>query len=125
MLFTPTLSADAALAKAADYAAWSKAAQAHDARSGMQAWRDADESEHFDHRAIRARLDRLRELSAAGDVKGLLFTLNEGIHGNITGMGNARHNKQARFGSKQLLEYYVSEVVTPHSRNTPPRATDR
>src|SRR3546814_3799289 len=88
MLFTPTLSADAELAKATDYPAWSKAAQAHDAKSGMEAWRGADESEHFDHRAIRARLDRLRALSAAGDAKGLLFVLNEGIHGNIDGMGN-------------------------------------
>ncbi|MBB5708686.1 DUF3336 domain-containing protein [Sphingopyxis panaciterrulae] len=125
MLFTPTLSADAALAKAADYAAWSKAAQAHDARSGMQAWRDADESEHFDHRAIRARLDRLRELSAAGDVKGLLFTLNEGIHGNIDGMGNERLYQKARFGTKRLIEDYVAEVVAALDRIAASRAIPR
>jgi len=125
MLFTPTLSADAALARAADYAAWSKAAQAHDARSGMQAWRDADESEHFDHRAIRARLDRLRELSAAGDIKGLLFTLNEGIHGNIDGMGNERLYQKARFGTKRLIEDYVAEVVAALDRIAASRAIPR
>jgi len=125
MLFTPTLSADAALARAADYAAWSKAAQAHDARSGMQAWRDADESEHFDYRAIRARLDRLRELSAAGDVKGLLFTLNEGIHGNIDGMGNERLYQKARFGTKRLIEDYVAEVVAALDRIAASRAIPR
>ena len=77
MIFAPTLSADAELVRASDYAAWSKAAVAADVKSGMQAWRDADESRHFDYRAIRARLEKLRKLSAAGDVKGLLFVLNQ------------------------------------------------
>ncbi|WP_428683631.1 DUF3336 domain-containing protein [Sphingopyxis sp.] len=111
MIFAPTLSADAELAKAPDYAAWSKAAQAHDAKSGMQAWRDSDESRHFDFKAIRARLEKLRKLSAAGDVKGLLFVLNEGIHGNIDGMGHERLYSKARFGTKTLIEAYVAEVV--------------
>ena len=111
MLFTPTLSADRDLATAPDYAAWSKAAREHDKKSGLQAWRDADESEHFDHRAIRARLEKLRKLSAAGDVKGLLFVLNEGIHGNIDGMGHERLYQKARFGTKRLIEDYVAEVV--------------
>ncbi|ALC13042.1 DUF3336 domain-containing protein [Sphingopyxis sp. 113P3] len=111
MIFSPTLSADAELANAPDYAAWSKAARAHDAKSGMQAWREADASEHFDFKAIRARLERLRALSAAGDVKGLLFVLNEGIHGNIDGMGHERLYQKARFGTKILIEAYVAEVV--------------
>lgn len=111
MIFAPTLSADAELASASNYAVWSKAAQAHDAKSGMQRWRDADESRHFDYKAIRARLEKLRKLSAAGDVKGLLFVLNEGIHGNIDGMGHERLYQKARFGTKKLIEAYVAEVV--------------
>ncbi len=112
MIFSPTLSVDADLAKAPDYAAWTRAAIAADGRSGMQAWRDADESKHFDYRAIRARLERLRKLAAAGDVKGLLFVLNEGIHGNIDGMGHERLYQKARFGTKRLIEDYVAEVVS-------------
>src|SRR3546814_2111259 len=73
MLFTPTLSADRDLVIAPDYAAWSKAAREHDRKSGLQAWRDADESRYFDHKAIRGRLAKLSKLSAAGDVKGLLL----------------------------------------------------
>lgn len=111
MIFAPTLSADADLVAAPDYAAWSKAARAHDAKSGMQAWRDGDESRHFDYKAIRARLEKLRTLSAANDVKGLLFVLNEGIHGNIDGMGHERLYQKARFGTKKLIEAYVAEVV--------------
>ena len=111
MLFTPTLSADRDLVTAPDYSAWSKAAREHDRKSGLQAWRDADESRYFDYRSIRARLEKLRKLSAAGDVKGLLFVLNEGIHGNIDGMGHERLYQKARFGTKALVEDYVAEVV--------------
>jgi hypothetical protein len=122
MIFTPTLSADAALSKAPDYAAWVKAAREHDARSGMQSWRDADESDHYDYKAIRARLEKLRGLSAAGDVKGLLFVLNEGIHGNIDGMGHERLYQKARFGTKKLIEDYIAEIGSAAS---PPRARSR
>ncbi len=111
MLFTPTLSADRDLVTAPDYLAWVKAARDHDKKSGLQTWRDADESKHFDYRAIRARLEKLRRLSTAGDVKGLLFVLNEGIHGNIDGMGHERLYQKARFGTKKLVEEYVAEVV--------------
>lgn len=125
MLFTPTLSADRDLVTAPDYAAWSKAAREHDRKSGMQAWRDADESKHFDYRAIRARLERLRKLSAAGDVQGLLFALNEGIHGNIDGMGHERLYQKARFGTKRLIEDYVAEVVAALGRIAASRSTPR
>ena len=111
MLFTPTLSADRDLVTAPDYLAWVKAAREHDKKSGLQTWRDADESKYFDYKAIRARLEKLRKLSAAGDVKGLLFVLNEGIHGNIDGMGHERLYQKARFGTKKLVEDYVAEVV--------------
>lgn len=122
MIFTPTLSADAAMSKAPDYAAWVKAAQEHDAKSGMQSWRDADESDHYDYKAIRARLERLRGLAAAGDVKGLLFVLNEGIHGNIDGMGHERLYQKARFGTKKLIEDYIAEIVSALNRIASSRA---
>src|SRR3546814_14849242 len=52
MLFTPTLSADRDLVIAPDYAAWSKAAREHDRTSGLQAWRDADESRRSEERRV-------------------------------------------------------------------------
>ncbi len=125
MFFTPTLSADRDLVTAPDYIAWAKAARDHDKKSGMQAWRDADESKHFDYTAIRARLERLRKLSAAGDVKGLLFVLNEGIHGNIDGMGHERLYQKARFGTKTLIEAYVAEVVSALDKIVAARSIDR
>jgi TAG lipase / steryl ester hydrolase / phospholipase A2 / LPA acyltransferase len=111
MIFTPTLSTESELANAADYRAWSKAAQALDKKSGMASWRASDESDHFDFHAIRARLERLTTLADADDVRGLLFALNEGIHGNMDGMGHERLYQKARFGTKKLIEDYVNAVV--------------
>ena len=111
MISTPALSTESELANAADYKAWSKAAKSLDKRSGMQGWRAADESQHFDYRAIRTRLDRLTAMSDTGDVRGMLFALNEGIHGNMDGMGNERLYLKARFGTKQVIEDYVAAVV--------------
>src|SRR3546814_3532563 len=63
--------------------------------------------------------------SAAGDVKGLLFTLNEGIHGNIDGMGNERLYQKARFGTKRLIEDYVAQVVAALDSIAASRAIQR
>jgi TAG lipase / steryl ester hydrolase / phospholipase A2 / LPA acyltransferase len=111
MMLSPTFKIEAALAKATTYSEWAEAAQALDRESGKQAWRDADESQYFDYKSIRRRLETLAELRKAGDNKGLLYTLNEGIHGNMDGMANDRLYHVAKFGSKQLIHDYVDAIV--------------
>ncbi|MCR9107088.1 MAG: DUF3336 domain-containing protein [Gammaproteobacteria bacterium] len=92
------------------YEQWSQAAKAHDALSGQQRWRQVDQSSQYDYAQIRLRLDRIRSLRARHDYQGLLFTLNEGIHGNMGGMGNPGLFTRARFGTKNLIEQYIDEV---------------
>jgi hypothetical protein len=59
---------------------------------------------------IRLRLDRLRSLRVRNDYQGLLFTLNEGIHGNMGGMGRSSLYRRAKFGTKRLIEQYIAEI---------------
>ena len=47
-----------------------------------------DQTDLYDYLTIRTRIDKLRSLRANHDDHGLLFALNEGIHGNMGGMGN-------------------------------------
>lgn len=96
---------------ATSYAEWKKAAIAHDVESGVVKWKGSDESKYFDYKSIRARLNRLRRLRKKGDCAGVLFALNEGVHGNIDGMGHPRLHGKARFSTKQLIVDYVDEVV--------------
>jgi TAG lipase / steryl ester hydrolase / phospholipase A2 / LPA acyltransferase len=92
------------------YEAWSEAAQAHDELSGQKRWRQVDQTSQYDYSQIRLRLDKLRSLRSRHDYAGLLFTLNEGIHGNMGGMGRHSLYTRAKFGTKRLIEQYIDEV---------------
>jgi len=98
------------MAECNSYDEWREAALQHDELSGMQRWREVDQTRQYDYAQIRVRLDRLRSLRARHDHQGLLFTLNEGIHGNIEGMGRSTLYQRAKFGTKHLIEQYVDEV---------------
>ena len=64
--------------------------------------------ELYDH-AIRYRLDRLKKFRKQKDRIGLLYALNEGIHGNMGGMGKSVY-RQAKSGTKMLIEQYIQEI---------------
>lgn len=93
------------------YDEWRAAAIAHDKASGVHKWVESDESKHFDYASIRRRLERLRRLRRSKDYPRLLFALNEGIHGNIDGMGSRALYGKAKFGTKRLIMEYVNEVA--------------
>ena len=95
--------------KATTYAEWKAAALAHDERSGAARWRRVDASSRYDYKVIRRRLDEIRQIRAAGDPHQMLYYLNEGIHGNMGGMGSSRLYRKARFGTKDLVTQYIQE----------------
>ena len=84
---------------------------AYDKQSGNDRWKRRDQSRDYDYVSIRHRLDGLRSLRARHDYPGLLFTLNEGIHGNVGGMGRPELYQRAMVGTKQVIEDYVDEIV--------------
>ena len=95
---------------AQSYSEWKAAAIEHDELSGARRWREVDQTRKYDFAQIRLRLDRLRSLRARHDFQGLLFTLNEGIHGNMGGMGRSTLYRKANFGTKRLIEQYIEEI---------------
>lgn len=111
MSFLGTRKLQKAMDQAETYDQWREAAQAYDNANGMDRWRRKDQSSQFDNVSIRIRLDRLRSLRARHDYRGLLFTLNEGIHGNMGGMGKSSLYERAMFGTKHLIHDYVEEIV--------------
>jgi TAG lipase / steryl ester hydrolase / phospholipase A2 / LPA acyltransferase len=96
--------------KASSYEEWSAAAQQHDELTGQKRWREIDQTSQYDYSQIRLRLDKLRSLRSRHDYAGLLFTLNEGIHGNMAGMGRHSLYSRAKFGTKILIEQYIDEI---------------
>ena len=95
---------------AESYDDWLLAARAHDALTGKAEWRQEEPSELYDHAQIRYRLDRLKKFRKQQDWQGLLYALNEGIHGNMGGMGKSVLYRQAKSGTKVLIEQYIQEI---------------
>ncbi|MFK8053556.1 MAG: DUF3336 domain-containing protein [Woeseiaceae bacterium] len=93
------------------FAQWRRAAIRYDKTHRLDRWKKRDRSNLYDFVAIRSRLDELRELRANKDNHGLLFTLNEGIHGNLGGMGKPDLYRKAKFGTKKLIVDYTQEIV--------------
>tara|TARA_R110001599_G_scaffold353870_1_gene601357 strand:- start:149666 stop:151315 length:1650 start_codon:yes stop_codon:yes gene_type:complete len=98
------------MSKSRSYDEWRDAAVEHDEISGNRRWREVDQTSQYDYGQVRLRLDRIRSLRARHDHHGLLFTLNEGIHGNIGGMGRSTLYRKAKFGTKKLIEQYIDEI---------------
>lgn len=96
---------------AENYDEWLAIAQDHDQESGQEEWKNHEESNLYDYEQIRIRLDKLRAFRKKKDDHGLLFTLNEGIHGNMGGIGNPKLYVQALSGTKHLITDYVDEVA--------------
>ena len=96
--------------KSHSYEEWSESAIAHDEMSGQKRWRQVDQTNQYDYAQIRLRLDRLRSLRSRHDHQGLMFALNEGIHGNMAGMGRSTLYRRAQFGTKHLIEQYIDEI---------------
>jgi len=111
MIFSGTKRLEADMAAASSYEEWKVAAIAHDQKSGVWRWQASDESKHFDYASIRRRLRRLRRLKKNKDYAAVLFALNEGLHGNIDGMGSSALYGKSKFSTKQLIVDYVDEVV--------------
>ena len=112
MLITGRRRLDRALEQACSYEEWKEAALAIDQNRGLDRWKLLDQSRRYDYVSIRVRLDRLRALRARHDNRGLLFTLNEGIHGNMGGMGRSALYDKARFSTKKLVVDYVDEIAS-------------
>jgi len=99
------------LAEATNYAQWVDAAQAFDAVTGRERWKQRRRSGLYDHAMIGEKLDRLRGLLQQGDSRGLMFEIEEGVHGNLGGMGKPILHNKAQFGTKQLISDYVAAVA--------------
>jgi predicted acylesterase/phospholipase RssA len=93
------------------FSEWKQLALEHDLKSGREKWKAKEKSKRYDYTSIRYRLNALQEFRRNNDDVGLLFSLNEGIHGNQGGMGRAELYEAAQFGTKHLIEEYVNEIV--------------
>ena len=99
--------------QAETYEHWTELAAAWDQQNGLDEWKQTDASESYDFRGIRQRLDRLRDLRFRREYHDLLFDLNEGIHGNIGGIGKPSMYNKAKLGTKNLITQFIGNLRRP------------
>lgn len=121
MILTMSKALERKMAEAESYEEWKEAAIAYDERNGLQRWKQGERSRRYDYLSIKDRLETLQKMRANNDNPGLLFTLNEGIHGNLGGMGSSSLYQKAKFGTKQLIVNYVDEVASALKHLAKPR----
>lgn len=97
--------------KATSYETWKSEALARDARYGLESWKADDRSTDYDYKVLRRRWAEIAELRSTGSARRLIDYFNEGIHGNMGGMGSPRLYQHAHFGTKALINRYVAEVT--------------
>ncbi|WP_371194395.1 DUF3336 domain-containing protein [Glaciecola sp. SC05] len=92
------------------YAEYKEAAQAHDELSGASQWKAKDACKDYDYRAIRKRVQRIKEAKSRNDAPGLMYILHEGLHGNLGNIATSSLNGHAKIGTKHLIEEFITEV---------------
>jgi predicted acylesterase/phospholipase RssA len=117
------------LAHSDEYKTWLDLANRYDEASGVGRWRNQEESSLYGYREIRERHDELHRLFKADDKTGLMRTLNEGVHGNIEGIGRPILYTRSKIGTKRLIEQYIEIVdlslrsIAEASESVIPRST--
>ena len=107
----PIQKAEQRMAHATTYAEWAEAARMHDRISGKADWKRNEQSNLYDYQIIQSQFQGLRKCRKNGDDRGLLFLLNEGIHGNMGGIGDSALYSVAKFSTKQLINDYIDEIA--------------
>ena len=95
---------------ARSYLDWHDQAQHYDTVSGADHWRKAAESSLYDWQEIQIRIDKLKHCLEENAWRELLYALNEGVHGNMGGMGRNILYSRARCGTKALIDTYVDTI---------------
>ncbi len=93
------------------YQEWLTLAEQHDQCSGAHQWRQTAETSLYDYREIQYRYDKLKQYLNSNASSELLYALNEGVHGNMAGMGKPVLYHQSKSGTKFLIEDYVNSIA--------------
>ncbi|MCB9669581.1 MAG: DUF3336 domain-containing protein [Alphaproteobacteria bacterium] len=96
-----------ALAEARDVDAWQIAAERVDSLTGADLWRGEDHAEAYDAEALRASIETLERLEAAGRAEDLAETLTASLYRHQNEIADPALYDVALGGTKHLVERYL------------------
>ncbi|KDQ64534.1 hypothetical protein JAAARDRAFT_28179 [Jaapia argillacea MUCL 33604] len=97
---------------ARNYQEWKDAATTLDEYMHFNEWKTVDEDPFYDWRLVRKVRRSLRNLREKNDVRGVLGVLETCIRTNFAGIESSRLYSETFFGTKTLIEEYITEQET-------------
>ena len=98
------------MSSATSYAEWKDAAQTLDALENKSAWKQNIASDIYNYELLSDRLKLLRSYKENKELDKLYHALREGLHHDLGNMGDIRLYQHCHYGTKALIEDYVTEV---------------
>lgn len=98
------------LGKAQHYEEWKAIAEELDELTLRNVWKNNIASDIYNYELLSDRLQELKNYRQQQDTKALARALREGLHHDLGNMGDIRLYQQSYFGTKVLIEDYVSVV---------------
>lgn len=83
-----------------------------DELDGNNQWKALDESEYYDHGALRAQLDNLEEALRRNDYAAILHNIRTSFARDLANMTNPELYGRAHIGTKNLIDLYVTTATT-------------
>lgn len=99
------------LRQSKDYAEWVENAIKLDKYLGLDKWSDNPKFSYYDYRTIQKTVKRLRALRENGDIPELMVFLQSCLKKNFAGIENRQLYSHRYYGTKKLVEQYVTEVT--------------
>lgn len=81
-----------------------------DTLQGKEKWKVTKESYYYDYERIESRLENMRALRSAQDIKGLVHCLRQDLHKNLGGICHPMLY-QCKVGTKKLIEEFHQETI--------------
>ncbi|TNC80675.1 MAG: DUF3336 domain-containing protein [Oleiphilus sp.] len=98
------------LGKAKYYEEWKAIAEELDELTLRNVWKNNIASDIYNYELLSDRLQELKNYRQQQDTKSLARALREGLHHDLGNMGDIRLYQQSYYGTKTLIEDYVSVV---------------
>ncbi|THH28944.1 hypothetical protein EUX98_g5239 [Antrodiella citrinella] len=97
------------LRNARTYQEWKDAALVLDDYLGFNEWKIGDEDPYYDWKLVKKVLRTLRNHREKNDARGLMGVLETCVRTNFAGIESSRLYSETFYGTKDLIEAYVSE----------------
>ncbi|KAL3466038.1 acyl transferase/acyl hydrolase/lysophospholipase [Aspergillus heterothallicus] len=99
------------LRNAVSYEEWKDCATELDKLENNNAWKETFECDEYNAQLVQERLEQLEAARGSCDVSRMLYLIRTSLSRDLGGMSNASLYKHTHFGTKDLIDRYITAAV--------------